>query len=36
MLSLARDAFYGMDYAEMRAWAGRALAAARASSAIAG
>ena len=29
MLSMARDAFYGMDYAEMRAWAGRAHAAAR-------
>jgi DNA-binding CsgD family transcriptional regulator len=29
MISLARDALYGMDYAEMRAWAGRALASAR-------
>jgi ATP/maltotriose-dependent transcriptional regulator MalT len=29
MLSMVRDAFYGMDYAEMRAWAGRAYAAAQ-------
>jgi ATP/maltotriose-dependent transcriptional regulator MalT len=30
MLGLARDALYGMDYAEMRAWSGRALEGARA------
>jgi tetratricopeptide (TPR) repeat protein len=29
MLSMVRDAFYGMDFGEMRAWAGRAHAAAQ-------